>query len=919
MKNNKFTLNTIAMSVLLATSPNLFAQDAPADDTEVINVTGIRGSLASAANIKRESFGVVDAITAEDIGKFPDTNLAESLQRITGVSIDRANNEGNQVTVRGFGPSFNLVTLNGRQMPNSSSLASQGISRSFNFREIGAESVSAVEVHKTGRADINSGGIGATIDIQTAKPLALGGFKAAGSAKAVVDTSVDTGSAATPEISAMVSNTFADDTFGVLLSVSHAERDSHTDRIGTSGNWGIGYPGQANPDTSAIDTSRNPELNTWRIPTVDLDARDTTRERQNAQLVLQWSPTDDIVASFDYVMSRLDESSTMNRTSFWFDNVETGKADVNGTIINPGRENDELNFWAWEYNSKKENDSVGINLEWQASDSLSLEFDAHTSTSHANPGALPAERLANLKNPFGTAAPVTIGADFSTDMPSVSYDDSALPGGAFNQANIEGDLYQERGYEIENTITQVQIDGRWENLDDGGLVAINFGIANTVYEVDTDNIYSANFALGNGELDISGLDLTFAPGDIGFEKRSYYSAAQFMELVHAQGKFNPTSHNRNGIEETSNAVYVSFDFDTEFNGMPLIANLGLRHESTDVTSYSVNNPTVGFNWITPLQMSAILADDEVSSTLDGDYSHYLPSMNLSLEIQDDLIARFSYSNTIARSNIDAMFPATRLTLHRSGGPFEASQGNPNLLPYEAKNLDLSLEWYYDEGSYISVGHFRKEVDNFIATGQEDRIIEGPNGPLTDPSVNPAGNCPEGTVANPVAACVSDANDPAIVWEVSTPQNIDSTEVNGWEFNIQHMFGETGFGAIANYTAVNETDVYNPYTLDNDFALQGLSDSANLVGFYEKEEFSIRVAYNWRDEFLLSGGNSPKFTEAYSQIDVSASYDINETVSVFIDAINITNETTRRHGRFSNQIVDFEEYGARYNIGVRASF
>ncbi|WP_158969392.1 TonB-dependent receptor [Paraglaciecola sp. L3A3] len=918
MITNKFKLNSVLISMMLAAGTTAQAQQAT-DETEVINVTGIRGSLASAANIKRESTGVVDAITAEDIGKFPDTNLAESLQRITGVSIDRANNEGNQVTVRGFGPSFNLVTLNGRQMPNSSALASAGISRSFNFREIGSETVSAVEVHKTGRADINSGGIGATIDIQTGRPLAYGGFKAAGSLKGVIDTSVDTGSKVTPEVSAMVSNTFADDTFGVLFAVSHAARDSHTDRVGTQGGWATGYPGQENPDTSAIDTTRNPDLNTWRVPTVDLDAQDTERERQNAQLVLQWAPNDDITATFDYVLSRLDEKSTMNRTSFWFDNVQTGKADVNGTIINPARENDELNFWAWEYAYKTENDSVGLNLEWQASDSLSFDFDAHQSTSHANPGGLPAEVVTNLKNPFGDAAPVTIRADFSTDMPSVSYDDSALPGGAFNKANIEGDLYQERGYEIENTITQIQIDGRWENLDDGGLVAINFGYSNTVYEVDSDNIYSANFALGGDELDLTGLDLTFSPGDIGFEQRSTFSAAQFMDLVRSQDKYNPASHSRNGIEEDTNALYVSFDFDTDFNGMPFTANLGLRHETTDVTSYSVLKPTIGFNWITPLQMSAILADDEVTTILDGKYSHYLPSMNLSLEIQEDLVARFSYSNTIARSNIGSMFPATSLNLHRSGGPFKASEGNPNLLPYEAKNLDLSVEWYYDDASYISVGHFRKEVDNFIAIREEDRVIEGPSGLLTDPSVNPRGNCPEGTVADPIAACVSQPTDPVITWEFSVPQNIDSTEVNGWEFNVQHMFGETGFGAIANYTLVNETDVYNPYSLVNDFALTGLSDSANLVGFYEKEDFSIRVAYNWRDEFLLAGGNSPTFTEAYSQIDVSASYDINDTVSVFIDAINITDETTRRHGRFSNQIIDFEQYGARYNVGVRASF
>ncbi|MEG3768497.1 TonB-dependent receptor domain-containing protein, partial [Alteromonas sp. 14N.309.X.WAT.G.H12] len=252
-------------------------------------------------------------------------------------------------------------------------------------------------------------------------------------------------------------------------------------------------------------------------------------------------------------------------------------------------------------------------------------------------------------------------------------------------------------------------------------------------------------------------------------------------------------------------------------------------------------------------------------------------------------------------------------------PFKASQGNPGLLPYESENLDLSVEYYYGDGSYVSLGHFRKTVDNFIAVSEEERIIEGPNGPLTNPSVDPRGNCPEGSVTNPVSACTSQPDDPAIVWLVSTPANMNATKVFGWEFNIQHMFGDTGFGTIFNYTNVNSSDEYDIHSLDNDLALGGLSDSANLVGFYEMDDFQVRIAYNWRDDFLLSGGVEPTFTEAYSQVDVSASYDINDTVSVFVEGINVTDESTRRDGRFENQLIDYEEYGPRYNLGIRARF
>ena len=261
MSNAKFKLNAICMAMLVS-SANVYAQQASVNndesDVEVINVTGIRSALSKSASIKQESSGVVDAISAEDIGKLPDTNLAESLQRISGVSIDRANNEGNKVTVRGFGPDFNLVTLNGRQMPNSSALQSAGVSRSFNFREIASESVSGVSVFKTGKANVASGGIGATIDISTAKPFDYEGFKAFASAKGVYDTSVETGSNITPEISGMISQTFADGKFGVLLSASHSERDSGRDRVGTSSGW---VRNRANPDgvdASAINATNNP-------------------------------------------------------------------------------------------------------------------------------------------------------------------------------------------------------------------------------------------------------------------------------------------------------------------------------------------------------------------------------------------------------------------------------------------------------------------------------------------------------------------------------------------------------------------------------------------------------------------------------------------------------------------------------------
>ena len=227
MHSQPFAKQRLAQAVSIAIGVSLnysvSAQDTIADEplVEEVVVTGIRSSLKRAMDTKRDSQGVVDAITAEDIGDFPDTNLAEALQRITGVAIDRQRGEGATVTVRGFGADFNLVTLNGRQMPTHS-----GLGRSFDFGDIASESVSGVEVYKTSRANIPSGGIGATINVLTAKPLDRPGLQLSASAKAVHDKSTYAGDDATPEFSAFASQTFFNDTVGIALSGTFQERHS---------------------------------------------------------------------------------------------------------------------------------------------------------------------------------------------------------------------------------------------------------------------------------------------------------------------------------------------------------------------------------------------------------------------------------------------------------------------------------------------------------------------------------------------------------------------------------------------------------------------------------------------------------------------------------------------------------------------
>ena len=297
-------------SAILAAAGTLVAGQALAESNSIdeVVVTGIRGSLERAMDTKRDASGVVDAISAEDIGKFPDTNLAESLQRISGVSINRVNGEGSEVTVRGFGGGFNLVTLNGRQMPSANvgtitgnplDQGASGTSRSFDFSNLASEGVRGLQVYKTGRSSVATGGIGATINVQTIRPLDSAGTQASIGVKAVDDTSGDD---VTPEVSGLYSWTNDDSTFGVSVFGSFQERDSGS-RHSSVEEFGLRTWDSSNPDNLAnlgivsdatIVNAPNDGQLVYRPTNLGLGVNADERERTNGLLTVQFAPNDEM-------------------------------------------------------------------------------------------------------------------------------------------------------------------------------------------------------------------------------------------------------------------------------------------------------------------------------------------------------------------------------------------------------------------------------------------------------------------------------------------------------------------------------------------------------------------------------------------------------------------------------------------------
>jgi TonB-dependent receptor len=971
------------------------AAEADNQVTEEIVVRGIRGSLVKSSDLKRDSAGVLDAITAEDIGEFPDTNLAESLQRITGVAIDRERGEGKNVTVRGFGPQFNLVTLNGRQLPTN-----QGTSRSFDFGHLASEGVSAVEVYKSARADVPTGGIGSTINIITTRPLEAPGLTATVAASAMRDHSRYEGTKTTPEVSALFSNTFADDTVGVSLSLVRQERESggntanvgawHTFDGAVNNSWGCnagpeawgGIPAAPSDCNSwqATQTNRPEPGELYSVPqSIGYEIASYDRTRTNGQLTLQFQPSDAVRATVDYTYAELELARSYTNLSSWFnfDAQETTYTDgpIASPLIYKERLGDSDFSMASGYDAfVSDLDSVGLNVEWEVNDRLQLELDHHSSSSTRNPDS-----------PYGDSALLSLAIWDRDETTGYFGPGQELPilevglGEPLSATNVQttGSVFARNVSDME--IDQTRLSGTFD-FDSSVVESVDFGIELT--DVSNEAAFSAvqrdawGSALGTpiGSIEdlltpasMAGAFDEIPGGDDPRLQTEYFrfdmqAMITRMESLMASGEmptFNGTMNNgdcgtglctssdylaQRFTEEESQAAYVQANLVGSLGDRPTATRVGLRYEKTDVSSRALSPSYVGLDWVGGNELVANTAGNTFSEKT-GDYDLFLPSLDFRVDLTDDVVARFSASKSMTRPDYQSIDGGRLVNnpVRVTGG--SGNGGNPALLPYESVNIDLSLEYYYGEGSYVAAGYFRKKVENFIENQNVVEAIDTLPHPALGPLVDEAraagvtnsgewlgwilNNRPDAEGVDVENGRVSGVvgRDPGAPIDFSTPVNRDETAtMDGWELVVQHNFGTTGFGVIANVTLV-EADISYDNTLDqfvDQFVLTGLGDTANLVAFYEKNNFSARVAYNWRDDFLagigqtqqFGGARNPTFTAAYQQFDLSVNYWINDNFQVYFDALNVTDETTHVYGRVTEQTLFAAQLGPRYNLGFR---
>jgi TonB-dependent receptor len=1023
--------SALALAACLSMPAVALAQDTPPqsdEEGEEIVVTGIRASLDQAMTIKRDSNGVVDAISAEDIGKFPDTNLAESLQRVPGVSINRVNGEGSQVTVRGFGPQFNLVTVNGRQLATSFVNAvggDQGVdfaratSRSFDFNNLASEGVSRLEVYKTGRAMIPSGGIGAAINIVTMRPLDAGGNGLRGSigAKALYDMSnedfrVD------PEVSGVVTWTDDAQTVGISLFGAYQKRESAA-ASATSNDWNV-TPFSSFPGRSATTVVTGAPSNPATLVAVPNDSRyhysESERERINASAVVQFRPVDTLTITADALFARNKISEERTDQTNWFnrpfDRITFSTSDVVPTAIfieeGSGYGTKDIGFEQQYRATKTDLRSYGLNLDWEIAESFTLTLDGNHSISESTPDS--ANGASSTLVGFGAPVVDAHSVSYAGDVPNQVW---TLNDGGLGTDGIRG-TEDDRGnnngrLDIGDLGTQVQRTNASSQRHRLNQASANLGWdfgAGSRFDVGTSYIDSqmtsariqTQQTLGDWGItrvgDVNSIagglveqfcmqcqfdhyDIT--GGEIAFRGNAVDLYNAFAPVYTARGNpINITGNDYDEVGEKIWAIYAQLNWKGELMGRKAGLVAGVRYENTKVTAFSrVAAPTV-IEWDSDNDFTRVIGANVIDVTRTGEYNNFLPAIDFQIEPMDNVIARVSYSKTIARADYGNLFASQSAGAPNRptflGGVTGGNQGNPNLQPLISDNIDVSLEWYFAPTSYVSAGFFAKKVKNFVGIGQISQSLFG----LRDPSSGAAGTRSGAAVTaiNGLGAVMSDvslftmtalidanggdvaaataqfqaqlqpngqlnqafvdtvlaqrdvvanATDPLFMFNVATPINNRDANIHGFEIQGQYFLGNTGFGVSGSFTKVyGDVDVdilSDPGT--NVFALVGLADSFNVTAIYDKGGISARVAYNWRDKFLAQlnrgGGRSPVIFEPFGTVDASISWDIMSNVSVSLEAINILSEPVRSYGRDVKQLWFAQEQKPRVFLGARFKF
>ncbi len=859
-------------------------QDAavPAEDGNII-VTGLRESLRRAVDIKRNADNIVDSIVADDIGKLPDQNIAEAIQRIPGVTISRDNGEGQFITVRGLGPAFSTALYNGRI------LATENQGREFSFDILPAELINRVDVSKTPTASQIEGGIAATVDMYTARPFDFTGTKVALSGQANYDKLRGQFS---PQATGLFSTTFGGGDFGILGAFSYIDRKIQGKRIFTDG-W------EANQNLD-LNKDGTPEFRGVSIPTyVEWGNNRTNRKRMSGLLTAQWRASDTLLLTLDGLYSKLDVNDD-NKVFFVFGgpgDVTAATVDENKTVTSytgissgPMFTNQIRPRLATTY-------QAGANLAWNPSTRLTGTLDFSWSKAEDKTGGNQAWFESNLATPSYSPA----GVRFTISP-------NGLPvytgfGNVLDTSNAKAGFLTYEGVSVADEIYQVSSNLKWDaemgiltrisggvNYSDRKKARFSFKTPDALQclycgagvsipgSVFTGTAEGTDF-LGSGMFDsdyptYSARDLAnYLLSDAAINQLADPAAAR-AALAANGGGFGviPVPGNSGSAQERTIGGYVQASFGGDWGTRKWSGNVGLRYTRTDVTSrgvgqeiLSITTPPGGGDPIVNLSAPQPITED-------GSYSQFLPSANFKIDVFEDVVLQAAVAKTLTRATLSDLL----LIRNINPRPRERAitDGNPGLEPMIGWNYDAALTWYLDRSSFLSVALFAKDLDNLSETTTTTIQVLG------------------------------------LDFRRTRPENIGSRSYRGIEFSGQYTFSGLpapldGLGVQANISLVDPD-----------------ATTYNAVAFYEKGPLQARIAYNYRNAYeqtMQGNRGQPVNVDAYGIWDASINYALNDQVTLFAQGLNLFNEKTFLYSVYKERVISFETYGPRYAFGVRLNF
>jgi iron complex outermembrane receptor protein len=958
------SLGVLAIALAMPGIARAQATDAPAPAQNPdadraasdIVVTGFRSSLAKALAEKKTETAATDSILAEDIGKFPDLNLSESIQRIPGVALLRDGGEGRTISVRGLGPQFTRVRINGLEAiataGGSDPSGGTNRGRGFDFNVFASDLFNGITVRKTAQAEVEEGSLGATVDLRTARPFDYNGkgltFVASGQG-----TYNDLAKKATPRFAALLSDTFADDTIGVLISGAYSKRQIietgfstvrfapntvPTTAVTSPGalNFNPGFQsvggvacqnaaGTANLSGVAVCDTANMAFHP-RFPRYDYFA--DKEERIGGTASIQWRPGPNTLVSLDGLYADFKATreerylegvsfsvtgactATSRPTNCGIADTDVVSSTIQNGVLVKGTFND-----------------VDLRVE-NRFDKLDTKFKQATLDVNQKFGNLTADLLlghssSDHNNPIQN----TITFDqYNIQGYSYDYTDMHNPVFNFGSARLTDpsawvlSQIRLRAATADNTYDTAQLALNWKVVDN---FELHGGAEYKKYTFSTTFLQRSNGTTASQDTNVSCCNVagdtldkfsqvvTLGPTQVLIP--SYFNAQSYFDLTSPTargGAFKlgpePGLSSNNGVREVDKSAYLQVNFTLPIGGMTLRGDAGTRYVQTQQTAN-------GYAFVgSPAALTPVV----VSRT----YGDWLPSMNLVLDVTPKFLIRGAVAKVIARPDLGSLAPGVAVAV--SGANKTVTAGNPDLDPYRATTYDLSFEWYNRPGGLFSIALFQKDIVSFVQTINSSGTFSSNPFGLPDSVANAA--CGPVNVANGTCNASS-------TWTFSQPRNGPGGRLRGYEINVQQplrflpgLLRNTG--VLLNYTYVSSSISYlnsaGAVVAVND--LTGLSrNAANATVYYEDKLLSARVSGAYRSNYLTrvpgQQGTDIEGTAGTLNIDASVQLTLNKHIKLTLQGVNLTNEVT-------DQFVDsrqlqsvYHQTGREFIFGVRYSY